>query len=146
MFKSLKSSETRWNVFAQQVMMGMVNRERNLKRPPSYSMDQWPGYTAERMEIMQFCDQHKISNPVVLTGDIHSNWANELRIHDLNSKTEPVAVEFVTTSLSSGGNGSQASSTEKIYKSNIEIAGKSGHLPHLEEPKLVAEAWERFKK
>ena len=32
------------------------------------------------------------------------------------------------------------------YKSNIEIATNSGHLPHLEEPKLVAEAWEKFKK
>ncbi len=31
--------------------------------------------------------------------------------------------------------------TRRIYKSNIEIATNSGHLPHLEEPKLVAEAW-----
>ena len=35
--------------------------------------------------------------------------------------------------------------TKKIYKSNIEIATNSGHLPHLEEPKLVAETWEKFK-
>ncbi len=35
--------------------------------------------------------------------------------------------------------------TNKNYNSNIEIANNSGHLPHLEEPKLVAEAWEKFK-
>ena len=35
--------------------------------------------------------------------------------------------------------------TKKIYDSNIEIASNSGHLPHLEEPKLVAETWEKFK-
>ncbi len=35
--------------------------------------------------------------------------------------------------------------TKINYNSNIEIATNSGHLPHLEEPKLVAEAWERFK-
>ncbi len=35
--------------------------------------------------------------------------------------------------------------TKRIYNSNIEIATNSGHLPHLEEPKLIAEAWERFK-
>ena len=35
--------------------------------------------------------------------------------------------------------------TSKIYTSNIQIARNSGHLPHLEEPKLVAEAWEKFK-
>jgi len=35
--------------------------------------------------------------------------------------------------------------TNRTYKSNIEIATNSGHLPHLEEPKLVAETWEKFK-
>jgi len=33
----------------------------------------------------------------------------------------------------------------KTYNSNIEIAKNSGHLPHLEEPELVAEAWRNFK-
>jgi len=36
--------------------------------------------------------------------------------------------------------------TQRIYNSKIEIATNSGHLPHLEEPKLVAEAWEKLKK
>ena len=31
------------------------------------------------------------------------------------------------------------------YNPNIEIASNSGHLPHLEEPELVAEAWEKLK-
>tara|TARA_B100000700_G_scaffold74222_1_gene82864 strand:- start:738 stop:1643 length:906 start_codon:yes stop_codon:yes gene_type:complete len=35
--------------------------------------------------------------------------------------------------------------TRKLYNSNIQIATNSGHLPHLEEPELVAEAWELFK-
>ena len=34
--------------------------------------------------------------------------------------------------------------TIRTYYSNIEIATDSGHLPHLEEPKLVAEAWENL--
>ena len=34
--------------------------------------------------------------------------------------------------------------TKKNYSSNIEIATNSGHLPHLEEPKLVAEIWNSF--
>ncbi len=34
--------------------------------------------------------------------------------------------------------------TKRIYNTNIEIAKNSGHLPHLEEPKLVAEAWEKL--
>ena len=35
--------------------------------------------------------------------------------------------------------------TNRIYKSNIQIATSSGHLPHLEEPELVSEAWENLK-
>ena len=35
--------------------------------------------------------------------------------------------------------------TRRIYNSNIQIATNSGHLPHLEEPELVAKAWEFFK-
>ncbi len=34
--------------------------------------------------------------------------------------------------------------TNRTYNSNIEIANNSGHLPHLEEPKLVAQSWENF--
>ena len=34
--------------------------------------------------------------------------------------------------------------TRRIYNSNIEIALNSGHLPHLEEPKLVFETWLKF--
>ncbi len=36
--------------------------------------------------------------------------------------------------------------TKSIYNSNIEIATNSGHLPHLEEPELVASAWEKLKR
>ncbi len=34
--------------------------------------------------------------------------------------------------------------TIKMYKENIKIASNSGHLPHLEEPKLVADNWIKF--
>ena len=34
--------------------------------------------------------------------------------------------------------------TTKMYKENIELASNSGHLPHLEEPKLVADHWINF--
>ena len=36
--------------------------------------------------------------------------------------------------------------TRRTYNSHIEIALNSGHLPHLEEPKLVADAWGKLKK
>lgn len=102
--QNLVTSLANWNVLAQQVMMGMVGF-RSDNGPNIYSMDQWPGYAAERMRLMRFMADRRVSNPVVLTGDIHSNWVNELRIDDRQDAQRPVATEFVTTSISSGGNG-----------------------------------------
>jgi alkaline phosphatase D len=103
---ALSTTNGLWNVLAQQVMMGMVDRARGANE--SYSMDQWPGYAHERMELMRFIQDSRVANPVVLTGDIHSNWVNELRVDDRKQETNVVATEFVGTSISSGGNGAEA--------------------------------------
>ncbi len=103
--RNLIQSPATWNVLAQQVMMGMVDRGSG--DTSSYSMDQWTGYAAERMRLMQFLAERRIANPIVLTGDIHSNWVNELRVDDRRHDDPLVATEFVATSLSSGGNGSE---------------------------------------
>ena len=103
-YKNLLTSQATWNVLAQQVMMGMVGFQSD-DRELAYSMDQWPGYAGERMELMKFIAERRVRNPVVLTGDIHSGWVNELRIDDRRHDDPVVATEFVATSLSSGGNG-----------------------------------------
>lgn len=104
--QSMIGSQATWNVLAQQVMMGMVGFPQG-SDAAVYSMDQWPGYTSERMRLVDFMADRRVPNPVVLTGDIHSNWANELRVDDRKPESPVVATEFVCTSLSSGGNGSQ---------------------------------------
>lgn len=99
----LLASKGTWNVLAQQVMMGMV--EFNLPNRSGYSMDQWPGYFEERVNLAAFLADRRVPNPVVLTGDIHSNWANNLRVDDRKHDQPVVATEFVGTSMTSGGNG-----------------------------------------
>jgi alkaline phosphatase D len=101
--KSLTGSPAAWNVLAQQVMMATVDVD--LGEREQYSMDKWPGYPDERRAVVQFLRDRKISNPVVLTGDIHSNWVNDLRVDDRRHEEPVVATEFVGTSLSSSGNG-----------------------------------------
>jgi alkaline phosphatase D len=73
-----------------------------------WSMDQWPGYVAERAELLRHCAARKVANPVVLTGDIHANYVNDLRVDDHDAKADVVATEFVGTSISSGGDGVDA--------------------------------------
>jgi alkaline phosphatase D len=100
----LIGSQATWNVMAQQVMMGMVGY-RSSAGDLVYSMDQWPGYAHERMQLVRFLAERRVPNPVVLTGDIHSNWVNDLRVDDRKADSSVVATEFVGTSISTGGNG-----------------------------------------
>ena len=113
----LISSTATWNVLAQQVMMAMV--EKRKKDHAGFAMDQWPGAAHERMELLRFISDRKVPNPVVLTGDIHSNWVNDLRIDDRDANTPVVATEFVGTSISSGGNGSSTpEGNEALHSAN----------------------------
>lgn len=100
---ALLRSTARWNVLAQQVMMGMADVSRTADK--KYSMDQWPSAAFERMKLAAWMAERRVSNPVVLTGDIHSSWVNDIRVDDRKPETPVVATEFVGTSISSGGNG-----------------------------------------
>lgn len=101
--KQLLNSDSRWNVLAQQVMMAQIDRDSSEKE--RFSVDQWPGYDVSRRRLMEFLGQSQISNPVVLTGDIHSNWVNDLKVDRNRPEEKTVATEFVGTSISSGGDG-----------------------------------------
>lgn len=102
--KSLLDSPARWNVLAQQVMMARIDRAPG--DDVKYSMDQWSGYDAARNRLLGFIAERQISNPVVITGDIHSNWVNDLKVDFDRPEAPTVATEFVGTSISSGGDGS----------------------------------------
>jgi alkaline phosphatase D len=105
LMSGLAHSPATWNVLAQQVMMARVDQA-PMERE-AYSNDQWPGYELNRRRILRFFKDRKIANPVVLTGDIHSNWANDLLVNFDDLGGAPVAAEFVGTSISSSGDGSE---------------------------------------
>ncbi|MGB0895544.1 MAG: alkaline phosphatase D family protein [Parashewanella sp.] len=63
-----------------------------------YNLDAWDGYAYER-EVILGTAKSKNNNLVVLAGDTHNAWANELR--DVNN--DVVGVEFATASVSSPG-------------------------------------------
>ena len=97
----LTRSSGRWNVLAQQVMMARADRKPG--EEVKISMDQWPGYEVNRRRVLRAFDERKIANPIVLTGDIHTHWANNLILdfEDLDSRI--VGTEFVGSSITSGG-------------------------------------------
>ncbi|MCH2203096.1 MAG: alkaline phosphatase D family protein [Fuerstiella sp.] len=100
---SLAGSTSVWNALAQQVMMAPVNRGDGGQ--DKYKMDQWPGYDVSRRRLLNFFHSRTGLNPVILTGDIHVNWVNDLRLDFTDSTSPVVATELVGTSMCSGGNG-----------------------------------------
>ena len=102
----LAASRARWQVLANQVMVAAVDREPgDATRLP---MDSWSGYPVARERLLDAIAARAPNRTVVLTGDVHSNWVNELRPGRARSERPPVATEFVGTSISTGGDGADA--------------------------------------
>jgi len=102
-FDSLSSSQARWNVLAQQVMMMDLDRDPG----PGYmaNPDSWGGYRSPRARLLRHIRDRRVANPVVLTGDEHQNYAGELHLDGRNPEARAIATEFVATSITSGGDG-----------------------------------------
>jgi len=100
----LASSKSQWQVLANQVMMAPFD---SMPGPDvRLAMDQWGGYPAARDRLLNAIAKHAPNRTVVITGDIHSNWVNELHSDFAKPERPVVAAEFVGTSISSGGDGS----------------------------------------
>ena len=101
---TLDKSPARWNVIANQVLMARIDT----KPGPGemLSMDQWSGYEVCRDRVMKFLSRRKPNNPIVITGDIHTNWVSDLKVDWKDEKAPVVGTEFIGTSISTSGDGS----------------------------------------
>ncbi|MFI5400837.1 MAG: alkaline phosphatase D family protein [SAR324 cluster bacterium] len=98
----LARSQARWNVLAQGVMMAQL-RQRLPDGSFAYWTDRWDGYPAARTRLLRLVHGRRVSNPVVLSGDLHSFWANDLKL-DFDAPASPtVAAELVGSSITSSG-------------------------------------------
>ncbi|MEV4173821.1 alkaline phosphatase D family protein [Nonomuraea sp. NPDC049709] len=96
----LGRSKARWNIIAQQTIMAQFDYD--LGPDKVVNLDQWDGYPAARSRILDFIADRGPSNPVVLSGDWHTHWVNDLKTDFDDPKSKTVATEFVGTSISSG--------------------------------------------
>jgi alkaline phosphatase D len=100
------------------------------------SMDQWSGYPAARDRLLRTIAERAANRTVVLTGDIHTHWVNELR-SDFSRPDRPVvAAEFVGTSISSGGDGSAAAhDSQSAINPHVKwFANRRGYITCTVEP------------
>ncbi|HYZ47607.1 MAG TPA: alkaline phosphatase D family protein [Sphingomonas sp.] len=111
---SLRERRARWNAIAQQVMMMPLDRRTGEEPAPIRNMDSWGSYNGPRERMLAMLKN--TGNTVVLTGDEHQNFAGELRTD--NGAGDAVAVEFVGTSISSGGDGADVRAGAERIRSN----------------------------
>ncbi|WP_433357365.1 alkaline phosphatase D family protein [Micromonospora saelicesensis] len=90
-----------WDILGQQVFFAQ-----QLDANGAASMDAWDGYRASRSRIQTGWQQRGVRNPLVLTGDVHRSWANDLKADYANPSSATIGTELVCTSISSTGNGS----------------------------------------
>jgi alkaline phosphatase D len=113
--RNLSRRQARWNVLAQQIMMMSLDRRTRDEPEKFVNLDSWAGYEVPRQRLL--ARMRGLNNVVVLTGDEHQNFAGILTDRD-----EPVAVELVATSISSGGNGRDLRpGNERILSNNPQL-------------------------
>ncbi|HEX8348137.1 MAG TPA: alkaline phosphatase D family protein, partial [Actinoplanes sp.] len=96
-------SRARWDILGQQVFFGQ--RDNNSGPATVVSQDSWDGYAASRDRITRGWVDARVRNAVVLTGDVHAHWADELKLDYADPTSRTVGTELVCSSITSTGDG-----------------------------------------
>ncbi|MCC6717320.1 MAG: alkaline phosphatase D family protein [Acetobacteraceae bacterium] len=127
----LATTDATWKVLAQQVPMMRRNWSATAL---SLSMDKWDAYPAARDRLLRGIHARGVQNVAVLSGDVHNAWAGTLHLDPDSPDSPAVASEFVATSISSDGDGSEVlPNTSRVLARNPHIAffnNRRGYTVH----------------
>jgi alkaline phosphatase D len=101
----LGSSGARWNIIAQQTLMAQSSQTPIVEPEDGrFWTDGWDGYPVARRRLFDALGKSGAANPLVISGDVHTFYAAELRsdFYRPESGANPViATEFCGTSVTS---------------------------------------------
>lgn len=103
------ASRQRWDILGQQVFFAAQDADAGPGE--KYSMDAWDGYRANRSRLTKGWTEAGVRNPVVLTGDVHKHWANDLKLDWSDPDSAVVGSELVCSSITSTGDGSHSTTS-----------------------------------
>ncbi len=149
----LDTSTAQWQVLGQQVMMAPLDVNPLPFGQQYGNDDQWDAYARERTNLYDSIFANNVQNVVVLTGDIHTSWANDLPTSSYNGTTGSgsAGVEFVVTSVTSpsldiiaGLSGSASSAQSLLYRENdhmkyIELTKKGYYILDINKQRTQAD-------
>lgn len=108
----LDRSSATWNVIAEQVFLAQLDQTAGPDQ--GFGMDMWDGYPASRDRILSHIQDRQITNPVVLSADVHRNLAANLKADFDDPDSATIGVELGTTSISSGRDGADMDPLGKV--------------------------------
>jgi alkaline phosphatase D len=96
---AMAQSTQGWTVIGQQTLFG----RRDARPGPGELLwnDGWDGYGPARGRLTQSLQSHKVSNPVLLGGDLHENWVGHVKADYQRADSDVLGVEFCGTSITS---------------------------------------------
>jgi alkaline phosphatase D len=103
LYDGLARSRAKWNVLASNVMLARLDHDGDAGNLLWH--DAWDGFPAARNRLTAAWTRHRVSNPLVVTGDWHSTFVNDIHRDFDDPAAEVVATEIVGTSISSNGDG-----------------------------------------
>ncbi|MEJ5266479.1 MAG: alkaline phosphatase D family protein, partial [Bacteroidales bacterium] len=130
LYNSYHEDNIKWRIIANQVMFAPLEIF-----GWTANKDQWDGYKHERQRLLNFITGWNIKNNVIITGDIHTAWANDipnpiLGNYGNNGQGCANAVEFICTSITSpstnfgGGIGASAIMWQNNHVKWVELVNR----------------------
>jgi len=98
----LGTSTAHWNLLANQVPFAPndTNADPLIR---TFGGEKWDGYPVDRQKVLDFIAARRLTNTVVITGDVHVNFVRNVPPDHIQLDAPPIATEFIGTSISSGG-------------------------------------------
>jgi alkaline phosphatase D len=142
-----------WRLLGQQVLMAQLSLTRGQSM---LNFDVWDGYVGARRRLFDAVRNQRDANLVVLTGDIHSSWANELTDdpwneagYDPGTGRGVLGVEFAAPAVSSPGIGDPVEAAQRAdwYRSvsphmkYVELHRRGYVLLDIDRERVQGEFW-----
>jgi alkaline phosphatase D len=145
LYNSYHTDNHRWRVIANQVMFVPLE-----VLGWTANRDQWDGYKHERQRLLNFIHGWNIKNTVILTGDIHTAWANDIPnpiLGDYGNNGQGCihAVEFICSSIASpsinfgGGIGSAAITWQNPHVRWVELENRGYSILDVKNDRIQAD-------
>ncbi|HYZ97648.1 MAG TPA: alkaline phosphatase D family protein [Acidimicrobiales bacterium] len=105
LIEGMAATPRTWNVIAQQSKV--AETDDTVGPGESYPSDNWDGYAAARARLFKAVHERGVENMVIVSGDAHVSLAANLKPRFKDAESPVVGAEFLGTSVSSSGDGSE---------------------------------------